>query len=106
MSYEGADSSRNVVYTGSVPNQQVIPAIDWLLSKEGGSKKRFYLLGTDYVFPRTANLIIVKYLESKGMKVIAEKYTPFGHKYYATIVQDIKNSYPDVTFSTINGDSN
>jgi urea transport system substrate-binding protein len=106
VQYEGNECSKNIVYTGAAPNQQIIPAIDWLLSKEGGSKKRFYLLGTDYVFPRTANLIIVKYLESKGMKVIAEKYTPFGHKDYATIVQDIKNSDPDVIFSTINGDSN
>jgi urea transport system substrate-binding protein len=106
VQYEGNECSKNIVYTGAAPNQQIIPAVDWLLSKEGGSKKKFYLLGTDYVFPRTANLIIVKYLESKGMKVIAEKYTPFGHKDYATIVQDIVNKAPDVIFSTINGDSN
>jgi urea transport system substrate-binding protein len=106
VQYEGNECSKNVVYTGAAPNQQILPAVDWLLSKEGGSKKKFYLLGTDYVFPRTANLIIVKYLESKGLKVVAEKYTPFGHKDYATYIQDIKKEEPDVIFSTINGDSN
>jgi urea transport system substrate-binding protein len=106
VQYEGNECSKNIVYTGAAPNQQILPAVDWLLSKEGGSKKKFYLLGTDYVFPRTANLIIVKYLESKGMKVVAERYTPFGHKDYATIVQDIVDKAPDVIFSTINGDSN
>jgi urea transport system substrate-binding protein len=106
VQYEGNECSKNIIYTGAAPNQQIIPAVDWLLSKEGGSKKKFYLLGTDYVFPRTANLIIVKYLESKGMKVVAERYTPFGHKDYANIVQDIVDKAPDVIFSTINGDSN
>ena len=106
VQYEGNECSKNIIYTGAAPNQQIIPAVDWLLSKEGGSKKKFYLLGTDYVFPRTANLIIVKYLESKGMKVVQEKYTPFAHKDYATIVQDIAQSGADVIFSTINGDSN
>src|SRR5262245_66655064 len=76
------------------------------MGKDGGSKKKFYLLGSDYIFPRTANLIIVRYLESKGMKPIAEKYTPLGHLEYANIVQDIKKADPDVIFSTINGDSN
>jgi urea transport system substrate-binding protein len=106
VQYEGNECSKNVVYTGAAPNQQILPAVEWLLSKEGGSKKKFYLLGTDYVFPRTANLIIVKYLESKGLKVVAENYTPFGHKDYATYIQDIKKEQPDVIFSTINGDSN
>jgi len=103
VQYEGNECSKNVVYTGAAPNQQILPAVDWLL-KDG--KKKFYLLGTDYVFPRTANLIIVKYLKSKGLEVIAEKYTPFSHKEYATYVQDIKASGADVVFSTINGDSN
>jgi urea transport system substrate-binding protein len=106
VQYEGNECSKNVVYTGAAPNQQILPAVDWLLSKEGGAKKKFYLLGSDYIFPRTANLIIVKYLESKGMKPVAEKYTPLGHKEYATYVQDIKKEQPDVIFSTINGDSN
>src|SRR5216684_1987485 len=68
VQYEGNECSKNVVYTGAAPNQQILPAIDWLMSKEGGSRKKFYLLGSNYVFPRTANLIIVKYLESKGLK--------------------------------------
>ncbi len=101
-----------MVYTGAAPNQQILPAMDWLLSKEGGEKKKFYLLGSDYIFPRTANLIIVKYLDhlktTKGVnaEVVAEKYTPLGHKDYANVVQDIKKADPDVIFSTINGDSN
>jgi urea transport system substrate-binding protein len=63
VQYEGNESSPNVVYTGAAPNQQILPAIEWLLSPAGGSRKRFYLIGSDYVFPRTANFIIVKYLE-------------------------------------------
>jgi urea transport system substrate-binding protein len=106
VQYEGNESSKNVIYSGAAPNQQILPAVEWLMSKEGGSKKKFYLLGTDYVFPRTANLIIVKYLESKGLKPVAEKYTPFEHSDYASIVQDIKSKDPDVIFSTINGESN
>ena len=83
------------------------PAGGRVAAQQGGrAKKKFYLLGSDYIFPRTANLIIVKYLESKGMKPVAEKYTPLGHKDYATYVQDIKKEQPDVIFSTINGDSN
>src|SRR5262245_712984 len=106
VQYEGNECSKNVVYTGAAPNQQILPAVEWLMSKEGGNKKKFYLLGTDYVFPRTANLIIVKYLESKGLKAVEEKYTEFGHKDYSTYIQDIKDKEPDVIFSTINGDSN
>ena len=106
VQYEGNESSKNVIYSGAAPNQQILPAVEWLMSTKGGSKKKFYLLGTDYVFPRTANLIIVKYLNSKGLKEVAEKYTPFGYNDYASIVQDIKEKAPDVIFSTINGDSN
>ena len=76
------------------------------MGKEGGGKKKFYLLGSDYIFPRTANLIIVKYLESKGLKPVDEKYTKLGHTEYANVVQEIKKADPDVIFSTINGDSN
>jgi urea transport system substrate-binding protein len=106
VQYEGNECSKNVVYTGAAPNQQILPAVEWLMSKEGGSKKKFYLLGSDYIFPRTANLIVVKYLESKGLKPVDEKYTPLGHLEYANVVQDIKRADPDVIFSTINGDSN
>ena len=106
VQYEGNECSKNVVYTGAAPNQQILPAVEWLMSKDGGSKKKFYLLGSDYIFPRTANLIIVKYLESKGLKPVAEEYTPLGHLEYANVVQAIKKTEPDVIFSTINGDSN
>src|SRR5205085_6914925 len=74
VQYEGNECSKNVVYTGAAPNQQILPAVEWLMSKAGGEKKSFYLLGTNYVFPRTANLVIVKYLESKGIKPVAENY--------------------------------
>jgi urea transport system substrate-binding protein len=106
VQYEGNECSKNVVYTGAAPNQQILPAVEWLMGKDGGSKKKFYLLGSDYIFPRTANLIIVKYLESKGLKPVAEEYTPLGHLEYANVVQAIKKTEPDVIFSTINGDSN
>ena len=106
VQYEGNESSQNIVYTGAAPNQQIIPAIEWLLSKEGGSKKKFYLLGSNYVFPRTANFIIRKYLKSKGIEPVAEEYTELGHKEYQQVVQNIKKADPDVVFSTINGDSN
>ncbi len=106
VQYEGNECSKNVVYTGAAPNQQILPAVDWLLSKAGGGKKKFYLLGSDYIFPRTANLIIVKYLKSKGMEPVAEEYTPLGHLEYQAVVQRIKEKNPDVIFSTINGDSN
>jgi urea transport system substrate-binding protein len=106
VQYEGNESSRNVVYTGAAPNQQILPALDWLLSQAGGSRKRFYLLGSDYIFPRTANFIIDKYLKSMGLTAVDERYTPMGHRDYKTIVQQIKKAAPDVVFSTINGDSN
>jgi urea transport system substrate-binding protein len=106
VQYEGNECSKNVVYTGAAPNQQILPAVEWLMSPEGGSKKKFYLLGSNYVFPRTANLIIVKYLESQKLKPVDEKYTPLGHLEYQNVVQDIKKAEPDVIFSTINGDSN
>ncbi len=106
VQYEGNEASPNVVYTGAAPNQQILPAVEWLMSTAGGSKKRFYLLGSDYIFPRTANLIIVRYLASKKLDPVAEKYTPLGHLEYQNVVQDIKKAEPDVIFSTINGDSN
>ncbi len=106
VQYEGNECSKNVVYSGAAPNQQILPAVEWLMSEKGGGKKKFYLLGSDYVFPRTANLIIVQYLKSKNLEPVAERYTPLGHPDYQSIVQDIKQKNPDVIFSTINGDSN
>jgi urea transport system substrate-binding protein len=111
VQYEGEELSKNVFYTGAAPNQQAIPAVEYLMSKDGGSAKRFVLLGTDYVYPRTTNKILRAFLKSKGVadKDIDEKYTPFGHSDYQTIVADIKKfaaGKRTAVISTINGDSN
>ena len=111
VQYEGEELSKNVFYTGAAPNQQAIPAVDYLMSKEGGGAKRWVLLGTDYVYPRTTNKILRAYLKSKGVKEsdIDEKYTPFGHSDYQTIVADVKkfaSGGKTAVVSTINGDSN
>lgn len=111
VQYEGEESSNDIVYSGAVPNQQLIPAADYLMSPEGGNYKRFYLLGTDYVFPRTANKILKAYLLSKGIPAanIIEEYTPFHHQDYQTIVSKIKKfavGGKACVLSTINGDSN
>jgi len=92
VQYEGEEMSRNVFYTGAAPNQQAIPAVEYLMSKEGGGAERFYLLGTDYVHPRTTNKILRAFLHAKGVQDadIAEVYTPFGHSDYQNIVNDIK----------------
>jgi urea transport system substrate-binding protein len=111
VQYEGEELSKNVFYTGAAPNQQAIPAVEYLMSKDGGAAKRFVLLGTDYVYPRTTNKILRAFLHSKGVadKDIDEKYTPFGHADYQTIVADIKKfagGGKTAVISTINGDSN
>ena len=106
VQYEGNESSRNIVYTGAAPNQQILPAVDWLMSEAGGSRKRIYLLGSDYVFPRTANFIITKHLQARGIDPAGEVYTPLGHRDYKEIVQQIRKADPDAIISTINGDSN
>ena len=111
VQYEGEELEKNVFYTGAAPNQQAIPATEYLMSKDGGGAKRFVLLGTDYVYPRTTNKILRAFLKSKGIadKDIDEKYTPFGHSDYQTIVADIKKfsaGGKTAVISTINGDSN
>src|SRR5467141_3479887 len=111
VQYEGEEMSRNVFYTGAAPNQQAIPAVEYLISKEGGGAKRFFLLGTDYVYPRTTNKILRAFLHSKGVQDsdINEVYTPFGHNDYQTIVADVKKfaqGGKTAVISTINGDSN
>jgi urea transport system substrate-binding protein len=111
VQYEGEEQSPNIFYTGATPNQQLIPAAEFMMKKEGGEKKKFYLLGTDYVFPRTANKILKAYLLSVGVpeKNIVEEYTPFGHADYQTIVGKIKEfgkAGDAAVLSTINGDSN
>ena len=81
VQYEGEELSKNVFYTGAAPNQQAIPAVEYLMSKDGGSAKRWVLLGTDYVYPRTTNKILRAFLKAKGVADadIMEEYTPFGH---------------------------
>jgi len=112
VQYEGEELSKNVFYTGAAPNQQAIPAVEYLMSKDGGSAKRFVLLGTDYVYPRTTNKILRAFLKSKGVADadIMEEYTPFGHSDYQTIIAKIKKFSSEgkktAVVSTINGDSN
>jgi len=103
VQYEGLETSPNIFYTGATTNQQIVPAVEYLL-KEG--KKRFFLLGSDYVFPRTSNLIINEQLKAAGLTAVGEEYTPLGHIEYATVINKIKAAKPDVVFNTLNGDSN
>ena len=112
VQYEGEELSKNVFYTGAAPNQQAIPAVEYLMSKDGGGAKRFVLLGTDYVYPRTTNKILRAFLHSKGITDddILEEYTPFGHSDYQSIIAKIKKFSAEgkrtAVVSTINGDSN
>ncbi|MCY9056892.1 urea ABC transporter substrate-binding protein [Bacillus inaquosorum] len=103
VQYEGMESSPNIVYTGATTNQQIVPAVDWLLKKKG---KTFFLIGSDYVFPRTANKIIKAQVKAAGGEIAGEEYTPLGHTNYSTLVSKIKEKQPDVIFNTLNGDSN
>lgn len=110
VQYEGEESERNVFYTGAAPNQQAIPAVDYLAKEE--KVQRWVLAGTDYVYPRTTNKILEAYLKSKGVKQedIMINYTPFGHSDWQTIVADIKKfgsaGKKTAVVSTINGDAN
>ena len=110
VQYEGEESERNVFYTGAAPNQQAIPAVDYLAKEE--KVERWVLAGTDYVYPRTTNKILEAYLKSKGVKSedIMINYTPFGHSDWQTIVADIKKfgsaGKKTAVVSTINGDAN
>jgi urea transport system substrate-binding protein len=112
VQYEGEESERNVFYTGAAPNQQAIPAVDYLASKDGGDVKRWVLAGTDYVYPRTTNKILEAYLLAKGVakEDIMINYTPFGHSDWQTIVAEIKKfgsaGKKTAVVSTINGDAN
>jgi len=110
VQYEGEESSKNVFYTGAAPNQQAIPAVDYLMDDIGA--ERWVLLGTDYVYPRTTNKILEAYLLSKGVKAedIMVNYTPFGHSDWQNIVADVKTfgstGKKTAVVSTINGDAN
>ena len=112
VQYEGEESSRNIFYTGAAPNQQAIPAVEYLMSEDGGSVERWVLAGTDYVYPRTTNKILESFLMSKGVakEDILINYTPFGHSDWQTIVADVKKfaaaGKKTAVVSTINGDAN
>lgn len=103
IQYEGLESSPYIFYTGATTNQQIVPSVQYLLDQ---GKRNFFLLGSEYVFPRTANKIIKAQLAASGGKVVAEEYTPLGHTEYATIISKIKSSNADVIYNTLNGDSN
>ncbi len=111
VQYEGEESSKNVFYTGAAPNQQAIPAVDYLMNDL--KVKRWVLAGTDYVYPRTTNKILEAYLKAKGVAAEADimiNYTPFGHSDWQSIVSDIKKfgsaGKKTAVVSTINGDAN
>src|SRR5450432_4389422 len=112
VQYEGEESQRNVFYTGAAPNQQAIPAVDYLMSADGGSVKRWVLEGTEYVYPRTTNKILAAYLKSKGVadEDVLVNYTPFGFSDWQTEVSKIKAfgaaGKKTAVVSTINGDAN
>ena len=112
VQYEGEESSRNIFYTGAAPNQQAIPAVEYLMGEDGGAVERWVLAGTDYVYPRTTNKILEAFLKGKGVAAddIMISYTPFGHSDWQTIVADIKKfaaaGKKTAVVSTINGDAN
>ena len=105
VQYEGQECSNNIFYTGAAPNQQIEPSVDWLLEKKG---KNFFLVGSDYVFPRTANTIIKAQLAAKGGKVEGEDYIPLGNNEVKPVIAKIKAALPKggVIYNTLNGDTN
>jgi urea transport system substrate-binding protein len=105
VQYEGQECSKNIFYTGAAPNQQIEPSVEWLLKNKG---KNFFLVGSDYVFPRTANTIIKAQLAALGGKVVGEDYIPLGGTEVTPIISKIKAALPNggVIYNSLNGDSN
>jgi urea transport system substrate-binding protein len=103
VQYEGLEQSPNIFYTGATTNQQIVPAVEYLL-EEGLSK--MFLLGSDYVFPRTSNTIIKAQLAASGGETVGEEYVPLGGTEFSTIIEKIRAAEPQVIFNTLNGDSN
>jgi urea transport system substrate-binding protein len=103
VQYEGLESSPYIFYTGATTNQQIVPGLDYLATQ---GKKRLFLVGSDYVFPRTANKIIKAYAEANGMEILGEEYSPLGHTEYSTLANKLNQAKPDAVFNTLNGDSN
>ena len=106
VQYEGNETSRNVIYGGQVPNQQVLPALDWLRSGPGGERKKFFLLGSDYVYPRTTNFIVRKWLALTDATITGEEYLPFDQVDFAPVVARIVDSGADCILNTVNGAAN
>lgn len=103
VQYEGLEQSPNILYTGLAPNQQIIPGTRWAMEQFG---KRIYLLGSDYIFPRAANLMIRDLVNANGGEIVAERYMPLMNTEMVAIIADIRRSQPDVLLNTLNGDSN
>lgn len=103
LQYEGLEQSPDIIYTGATPNQQIIPMALWALQHQG---KRFYLIGSDYIFPRAANLIIKDILLAQDGQLVGERYVPLGADDMALVVKDIAAQHPDFVVNTLNGDSN
>lgn len=103
VQYEGLEQSPDIIYTGAAPNQQVIPMVAWALQNKG---RRAYLIGSDYVFPRTANQIVKKQLQAQGGQLLAERYVPLDEQNLAVVVDEIVRLHPDFVLNTLNGKSN
>ncbi len=103
VQFEGNECSPNIMYSGAQPNQQILPALDWAFQQ---GYKRIFLLGSDYVFPRTANLILKKHIVHRGGEVVGEEYVPLGGTDFSSVINKIKAAAPQAVFNTLNGDSN
>jgi len=103
VQYEGLETSPYIFYSGATTNQQIIPGMDYLKAQ---GKTKIFLVGSDYVFPRTANKEIKAYAAANGITIVGEEYTPLGHTEYSTVVNKLKDAKPDAVFNTLNGDSN
>jgi urea transport system substrate-binding protein len=103
VQYEGLETSPYIFYSGATTNQQIIPGMEYLKAQ---GKTKIFLVGSDYVFPRTANKEIKAYAAANGITIVGEEYTPLGHTEYSTVVNKLKDAKPDAVFNTLNGDSN
>jgi len=106
VQYEGNESSPYCVYGGMVPNQQILPALDWLESPAGGSRRRILLVGSDYVYPRTAHYVTRTYLAGRDLKVVGEFYRPLGDQDFSLVARMLRELEADCVLNTVNGDSN
>ena len=103
VQFEGNECSPNIMYSGAQPNQQTLPALDWAFEQ---GYTNFYLIGSDYVFPRTANLILRKHIEDRGGTVSGEDYVPLGDTNFSSVINKVRSAGPEIIFNTLNGDSN